>query len=185
MMTTLYLIRHAQQNWDRVTPDEKWPLTLLGREQAQSLVLRLKKLNPDSLWCSDTERATQTFRPFARSEGLVLNRHKDLRERPLTWPPPPLDEMKEHYRRGWEDFDYVLPKGESNKQAQIRFMRGLDMIALREGQSKVAVCAHGNVIALAVHATLGEWTDESLDYCGGRTLEFNGKSWSYAGDLPF
>lgn len=64
----------------------------------------------------------------------------------------------------------------------MRFMGALKMIAQREGKSRVVVCVHGNVIALAVHATLGEWTDNPLGYCEGRVVEFKGSNWSYGGD---
>ena len=40
-MIIFHLIRHAQQDWDRETPDAGWPLTPLGREQAADLVEEL------------------------------------------------------------------------------------------------------------------------------------------------
>lgn len=182
-MTTLYLIRHAQQDWDRVTPDEKWPLTPLGHEQAKTLATQLKLLQPNGLWRSKTLRASQTLQPFIECAGMQLNHHADLRERRLTWPPPPMDEMVEHYRKSWADLDYVLPDGESNREAQSRFMAALHTIVSQESESPIVVCALGNVIALAVHATLGFWDERPIDYCEGFTLKFDCGEWKYAGEL--
>jgi 2,3-bisphosphoglycerate-dependent phosphoglycerate mutase len=180
-MIVLHLVRHAQQDWDRETPDAEWPLTPLGREQAASLVEKLACLRPDSLWCSETLRAFQTIQPFAEHSGLRVNRHHDLGERRLTWPPPPMDEMKEHYRRGWEDLDYCLPDGESNREGQTRFMAALRFIVEREGATgsdrSVVVCAHGNVIALAEHAATGSFGSTSLGYCERRMLTLRPDGW--------
>ena len=187
-MIVLYLVRHAQQDWDRKTPDEEWPLRPLGREQAAGLVEELASLRPDSLWCSETLRALQTIQPFAEHSGLRVSRNRDLGERRLTWPLPPMDEMKEHYRRGWEDLDYALPNGESNREAQTRFMAALQIIVDREGTAGpdgfVVVCAHGNVIALAEHAATGSFGSTSLGYCEGRTLTLGPDGWQLLGGLP-
>lgn len=94
-MIVLHLLRHAQQDWDRDTPDAEWPLTPMGREQASSLVERLTNLSPDSLWCSVTQRAFQTIQPYVEFSGLSVKRLSDLGERRLTWPLPAIDEMQE------------------------------------------------------------------------------------------
>jgi 2,3-bisphosphoglycerate-dependent phosphoglycerate mutase len=180
-MIVLHLIRHAQQDWNRETPDAEWPLTPLGRDQAAELVERLVSLRPDSLWCSETLRAFQTIQPFAEHSGLPVNRHSDLGERRLSWPLPPMDEMEEHYRRGWEDLDYALPNAESNREGQIRFMAALRMIVDKEcgegSDRSVVVCAHGNIIALAEHVATGSFGNTSLDYCESRTLTLKPEGW--------
>jgi len=184
-MIVLYLIRHAQQDWNRETPDAEWPLTSLGRDQATNLVEELANLLPHSLWCSETLRSFQTIQPYAEYSGLSVNRHHDLGERRLAWPLPPMDEMKEHYRRGWEDLDYALPNGESNREGQSRFMAALRHIVDRESKEgpdrSVVVCAHGNVIALAEHAATGSFGNTSLDYCESRRLTLKHDGWHLLG----
>jgi 2,3-bisphosphoglycerate-dependent phosphoglycerate mutase len=181
-MIVVHLIRHAQQAWDRDTPDSEWPLTPLGREQAECLAEELANLSPDSLWCSETLRAFQTIQPFAERSGLHVSRHRDLGERRLTWPLPPTDEMLEHYRRGWQDLDYALPNGESNREGQARFMAALSFIVEQEKRAGpdrlVVVCAHGNVIALAEHAVTGSFGNTSLGYCETRTLTLGANGWN-------
>ena len=180
-MIVLHLLRHAQQAWDRETPDVDWPLTLTGRKQAAELVDELAKLRPDSLWCSETQRAFQTIQPYAEYMGLSVRRLRDLGERRLTWPLPGIDEMQEHYRRGWEDLDYTLVNGESNREGQARFMEALYKIVEQESVEEqnrcVVVCAHGNVIALAEHAATGTFGDTSLGFCEFRTLTLGPNGW--------
>ena len=180
-MITLHLLRHAQQDWDRETPDAQWPLTPLGRQQAASLVDVLGELGPDSLWCSETQRAVQTIQPYAEYSGLGVNRLQGLGERRLTWPLPAMEEMQEHYRKGWEDLDYVLEHGESNRQGQVRFMAALRSIVAHEealGPNRcVVVCAHGNVIALVEHAATGSFGSTSLGFCEIRTLTLRPDGW--------
>lgn len=180
-MIVLHLLRHAQQDWDRKTPDAQWPLTPMGRQQAAALVDELAGLRPDSLWCSETQRAFQTIEPYAEQSGLCVRRLRDLGERKLTWPLPAMDEMQEHYRRGWEDLDYALDNGESNREGQARFMAALRTIVAHEsveGQNRcVVVCAHGNVIALAEHAATGSFGNTSLGFCEFRTLTLSPDGW--------
>ncbi len=187
-MIALHLFRHAQQDWNRETLDEEWPLTPLGHKQAADLIEELASLDPDSLWCSETLRAFQTIQPFAEHSELQVNRHSDLGERRLSWPLPPMDEMKEHYRRGWGDLDYALPNGESNREGQVRFMKALRVIVdleSREGLDRsVVVCAHGNIIALAEHAATGSFGNTSLDYCESRTLTLDSDGWHLLNGQP-
>ena len=180
-MITLHLVRHAQQDWNRETPDAEWPLTSLGQEQALNLIETLISLRPDSLWCSKTQRAFQTIEPYARHAGLNINQHPGLGERRLTWPLPPMEEMKEHYSRGWEYLDYCLPQGESNREGQIRFMSALQHIveaeSLKGKDRNIVICAHGNVIALAEHAARGRIGNTNLGYCERRSLALGSDGW--------
>ena len=180
-MIVLHLLRHAQQDWDRETPDAEWPLTPTGRKQAADLVDELAELRPDSLWCSETQRAFQTIQTYAEYAGLTVRRLRDLGERRLTWPLPAMDEMQEHYRKGWEDLDYTLVNGESNREGQARFMAALHTIVDQEsveGPNRcVVVCAHGNVIALAEHAATGSFGDTSLGFCEFRSLTSGPDGW--------
>ena len=107
-------------------------MTPTGRKQAASLVKELAALRPDSLWCSETQRAFQTIQPYAQYSGLTVRRLRDLSERRLTWPLPSMDDMQEHYRRGWENLGYALENGESNREGQARFMAALCTIVTLE-----------------------------------------------------
>jgi hypothetical protein len=50
------------------------------------------------------------------------------------------------------DFDYVLPGGESSRQAQHRVLRVLDEVRTRHNTGTIVVASHGNLITLALHA---------------------------------
>ena len=92
-----------------------------------------------------------------------------------------MEEMKEHYRRGWENLDYSLPQGESNREGQIRFISTLEHIVeaecLKGKDRNVVICAHGNVIALAEHVARGTFGNTNLGYCERRSLTLGSDGW--------
>ncbi len=124
-MAIFYLMRHAEQNWDRVVAEQNWPLTAQGRKQAEAVVEQLMKLGIGSVYTSTAERARATVRPFCESARLEAKEDKRLCERILAPVPPPDDEMARHYAASWRDLNYKLPDGESNLEAQERFLRAL------------------------------------------------------------
>jgi 2,3-bisphosphoglycerate-dependent phosphoglycerate mutase len=91
----------------------------------------------------------QTVEPLADTLGVAITMVGDLRERLLA--PGPLTDWLKHCRRGWDDFDFALPGGESSHVAQRRVVNALDLIALRHPGETVAVSSHGNLIALALN----------------------------------
>jgi 2,3-bisphosphoglycerate-dependent phosphoglycerate mutase len=74
----------------------------------------------------------------------------DLRERLLA--PNLNDDWQIHMQRAWHDFDYVLPGGESSRQAQYRVLRVLDELRTSHETGNIVAASHGNLIALALHA---------------------------------
>jgi len=178
MDTTLFLMRHAELRWDGETPNHAWPLTELGQRQAESIVPKLSELALDAVYASPMERAQATVAPFCGQSGLPLRVEKGLEEREITWPPPASQATVE---AGWADLDFKVAGFESNREAQDRFMAALSAIVARHPGERVLVCAHGNVIALALHRVLGslEASDRQIEYCGVRRLRAVGESWRY------
>ena len=174
-------MRHAELKWDRVTPNRAWPLTPRGETQARSIVSRLLELDIRVVYSSPMERARATVAPFCSETGLVPRTETDLQEREVCWPPPPDEELVELFRKGWRDFDYKLPGFESNREAQLRFMATLREIVARHEGERVLVCAHGNVIALALHHIVGSIDEGELqiEYCGVRCLRVQRQRWRY------
>jgi 2,3-bisphosphoglycerate-dependent phosphoglycerate mutase len=86
--------------------------------------------------------------PLAAALGLTVGIVDDLRERLLS--PGDLPDWEEHCRRGWADFAYALPGGESSHEAQVRVGAALDLLAERHRGETIAVASHGNLIALAL-----------------------------------
>lgn len=174
-------MRHAELAWDRVTPNRAWPLTSRGRRQARSIVSRLVELDIHVVYSSSMERARATVVPFCSRTGLTLRTEEDLQEREVCWPPPADEEIAELFRKGWLDFDYRVPGFESNREAQLRFMASLEAIVARHQGERILVCAHGNVIALALHHVLGsiDVSEIQIEYCGVRRLRVERQRWHY------
>ncbi len=85
--------------------------------------------------------------------------------------------MARHYAASWRDLNYKLLDGESNLEAQERFLRALqEFEAFEPEDGVVLVCAHGNVIALALLRALPDVVPESrsLRHCEIRRLEISG-----------
>ncbi|MEM7077068.1 MAG: histidine phosphatase family protein [Pseudomonadota bacterium] len=148
----LVLIRHAASAPAPDLAEPLWPLSEEGDAQAQALatLLSARGVDPDCvvrLVSSPYLRALQTLRPLANRLGLPLYQHRDLAERRLS--SLRLDDWRAQLARTWKDFDYVLPGGESSRACQNRVCSALQQIAQQHADhDTVAVCSHGNAIAL-------------------------------------
>ena len=64
-LTRLWLVRHAQSAPDKSRPEPEWPLSEVGRRQAEALVPVLKAIGVNRLASSPYRRAIDTLGPFA------------------------------------------------------------------------------------------------------------------------
>jgi broad specificity phosphatase PhoE len=144
---TLYLIRHAQAQ-PTALPAETWPLSDLGRQQAQKLA-ELPFWQVVHVICTSAEpKAIQTAQIIATQRDLPIEPSFDLRE----WRRPGVLVGKDEYQaivrqafanpaasvNGWE------PAGE----AQTRIMVAIErLLMLHEGQT-LAVISHSLVLTL-------------------------------------
>jgi 2,3-bisphosphoglycerate-dependent phosphoglycerate mutase len=102
------------------------------------------------VYSSPYPRALQTVEPLAAALGVTVTLVPDLCERLLA--PGPLPDWLEHCHRGWNDFDYALPGGETSRTAQRRMASALSLLAAKHPGETIAVASHGNLIALALNA---------------------------------
>ena len=150
MIRTLYLVRHAQSHPSRDLPTAKWPLSELGMIQANQLIDVLNPLGIDQVFSSPYLRCLQTIGPFARSAGLPIERRTDLREVDII--NSLRTDFSDIWQRAWEDFSFALPDCESHGEAQKRFLAAVGSILLESSGKTIAICAHGAVIGLLLHA---------------------------------
>ena len=119
LISTIYLLRHAESAPDRGLPESDWPLSTRGEAQAQALIPVLKQLEIERIVSSPYLRAQRTVEPFARKAGLKIFIEPDLRERKLA---QGIDEdWMTLIRRAWADLSYCAPGGESGLDCQMRF----------------------------------------------------------------
>jgi 2,3-bisphosphoglycerate-dependent phosphoglycerate mutase len=139
----LLLIRHAQSRPSADIPDEDWPLTALGEQQAEALVPLLRTFPICAVFSSPYRRAMATVRSFAKAAGLPIPVEPDLRERCLS---PAWVEDWEVIADLIHDLHCRLPGGESAQEARERFEQALARIAGRYPGQTVAIATHGAVI---------------------------------------
>jgi probable phosphomutase (TIGR03848 family) len=158
-LTTLILIRHAQNDWVRTgrlagwTPDVH--LNEEGIEQAKALGRRLAHVNLKAVYSSPLERAVETAH-------LVLSHHPDLDlqiEEGVgevdfgSWTGERLRKVSR--TRLWKvvqryPSDARFPSGESIHQMQFRVVSTLGKLAARHPDGPLAIVSHSDVLKAAV-----------------------------------
>jgi broad specificity phosphatase PhoE len=157
-MTTVYLARHGESDWN---VERRWqghtdrPLTDRGREQAGRLAERLADIELDAIYASDLRRAWETAEAIARPRGLAVVRVPELREVHVgSWSGLTRDECAERFPdafarwqaggSGWDDGESYEAMGERTVAAMLR-------LAAEHPDGAILVVSHGGPIR-AVHA---------------------------------
>lgn len=147
------LVRHAQAEpvgTAGYTADDV-PLTAAGRTAAIELAQELDAFELTAIYSSPYARSVATLEPLARRRGLEIQVLPDLRERRLS--PEPHDEWRTTLEHAWADADFVLPGGESGRDAQRRAIGILDLVRLRHSDGgRLVLGSHGNLISLILQA---------------------------------
>jgi len=159
-MTTVYLARHGESDWN---VERRWqghtdrPLTDRGREQAGRLAERLADIELDAIYASDLRRAWETAEAVARPRGLEVVRVPELREVHVgSWSGLTREEAEssdpDGYAR-WTSGESGWSGGETYDQMHHRVVAALERVAAaHEGGTIVAVAHGGAVRAGACHA---------------------------------
>jgi 2,3-bisphosphoglycerate-dependent phosphoglycerate mutase len=145
-----FVIRHAESLPDRNVPENEWALSVTGREQARALCAKMFDLGVKRIYSSPYSRAVATVRPLAEALGIDLEIRNDLRERRLAM--GEIDNWREELEKTWLDFDYSLPTGESSRVCQQRVQACVLDILRTTDTSRIAICSHGNAIALLLNS---------------------------------
>jgi broad specificity phosphatase PhoE len=174
----IYLIRHAEYDWDN-QPSPLKGLTPLGMQQAQLTASRLRSIPATTLFSSDLTRAVETAEIIGgKLEGVPYMKRKDLRECFLA--SPTFVNVPEE----------LIQAGE--KQAEAAFVRYL--CPTRHDDKTEVIVSHGNLIRYLASRVLGGAPDSWLRMrtlnCGITeiVIESDGRMWlvSYndVGHLP-
>jgi broad specificity phosphatase PhoE len=165
-MTTLFLVRHGQTDWNL---EGRWqghadpPLNELGRDQARALAESLPGWELDAIWSSDLARTRETAEIVGDRVGVAVRFDPRLREVDVgEWSGLTTAEVERLYpgglerrrvgQTGWES-------GESYEAMGARVVDGLHAIAGAEPTGRVLVVTHGGPISAVWRACGGSLAD--------------------------
>jgi len=152
-VTTIYLARHGESDWNaanRFQGHSDRPLTDLGREQARGLADLVAAENVEAIYASPLSRALETARIVAARTGLGVVVDEGLREVDTgSWSGLSRAEVRERYPEGfqrwitggagWED-------GESYEEMAERVLAAVNRIAAAHPGGRVLLVSHGGPI---------------------------------------
>ena len=191
MKTRFIVVRHGETRWNverRIQGHGDSPLTGTGMRQAEAIARRLAREHFDALVASDLPRAMQTAQAIAAACGLPIRADARLRERNfgagegMTY-----DEIN----RAWPDAfsltretdaDFAIPGGESRRQFHERIREAFLALAREHEGRRVAVVAHGGVLAAlyrAIHdIPVGKPHKIPISNASYNAVAFAADSWS-------
>lgn len=165
-MTTLYLIRHAENDFMRQRKLAGWlpgvHLNDRGRAQAEALVPLFQGVHLDALYSSPLERTMETAAPLARAHHMAVLRRAGLGETRFgRWEGQSISRLRR--LKLWSQVQtapslVTFPEGESLRETQARILGELERILSRHSGA-VACFSHADPIRLALAYFLGQPLD--------------------------
>ena len=162
-MSTWYLVRHGETEWNRTGRMQGHtgvPLSAEGRRQATLLAERLRRVDFTAVYCSDLPRAAETAGIIAAGRDLAITPDSDLREFSYgEWEGLTLAEVETRHPgtlaeriEAGGNLGWTAPGGESALDAIRRVRRFTTRASESLGaRENILVVAHGgSVRALAV-----------------------------------
>lgn len=183
-MTRLILIRHGQSeaNFKRICAGQSdYPLTELGRKQAEAAGEALKSTKIDAVYSSDLSRAYDTGMAVAKHHGLSVT--KDIRLREIhrgIFEGQPLAELEKKYPEQYYVLMHNKPfadieGGESTEQVQERVLGGISEIAKKHPDQTVLIAFHATALRYFCAKITGLPKDkitENFPLCGNGALTY-------------
>jgi broad specificity phosphatase PhoE len=155
-MTTLYLVRHGQTDWNlkaRYQGHSDIPLNPTGMKQAAEAVQNLNGIKFGAIYTSDLQRAVKTAEFFAMKTGVPILCDERLREIHLgKWEGMEIPKIKEYFpeeynKRQKNPLFFAPPRGENVRQLAKRIIEVTDEICSRHKDSSVLIVGHGLCLA--------------------------------------
>jgi probable phosphoglycerate mutase len=162
-MTDLYLVRHAQTEYNRLGIVQGQGIDASindrGRVQARLLARRLAEIDVDALYASTLTRSIQTARTIAdhRPRRLPIREEAGLDE--ISWgvlegegPSPEIQARMRAVKEAWRDgkYDRRLEGGESAEEVRRRGRRTVRDIARRHEDGTVVAVVHGRFLRIVL-----------------------------------
>lgn len=155
--TTLLLIRHGQTEWNvlgKYTGQSDIPLNATGRREAELLAKELEKNPPEAIISSDLKRSYETAKIVAAPFNMSVQMDSNLREiNQGVWEGMYFPDIKAKYAaefaaREKDPLTIAPPGGETIGQVRERVLTAVTNILRSYPGKRVAVVAHGLVLAL-------------------------------------
>ncbi len=164
-MTQLYLVRHAQTDWNvegRYQGQVDLPLNAAGRAQAAKLSQELSALAFTAAYSSDLTRARETAEILAAPRGLRVQLDPRLREISLgVWEGQLATEIVSRYPAEWAErqrdpLNARAPGGETVAEVARRTAEAATAIAQAHPAGLVLVVSHGVALATLLCQARGQ-----------------------------
>lgn len=173
MSTTIYLIRHSEPfkvhrgsvrtNETILLENEKSPLSINGEKMAERFANMEEFKNLDMVYSSNYVRAMSTAKYFASVNDLKVNVDDRFNERihgVNSWSELPSNFVIKQF----EDENYKVGFGESQKEVQTRMYEALCDI-LKENQGKrIAIVSHSTAMAFLLKKWCKVYYDKSYTF---------------------
>lgn len=171
MVTTLYVVRHAEAAGNRerfFQGHTDGMISDKGRKQLECLAKRFEEIKIDALYCSPLTRARETAQAVNRAHGLPINTDENLIEIDGgVWEGRPWTELPTLYpeqARLWMQQPWLFhpENGEAMTHVRRRMAQAITDIAARHPGESVAVVSHGCAIRAMLSWAKG-WPIERLN----------------------
>lgn len=158
------MIRHGfsvANNEKKFAGHSDFPLTEIGKKQAERCAEALKDEHIDAIYASDLKRAFSTAIPVALSHGLEIIPHKGLREIYAgSWEGEIFDELVKKYPEDYDLWKTDIGKakctgGESVAELFDRVTGTLSSIAAENEGKTVCIATHATPIRVVTAAAMG------------------------------
>ena len=168
-MTKFIMIRHGfsvANNEKKFAGHSDFPLTDIGKAQAEKCAEALKNEHIDAIYSSDLSRAFETAIPVAKAHGLTVVPHKGLREIFAgEWEGRTFDELEvkfaESYGTWKSDIGHAHPDGgESVAELYDRILTTLGEISKANEGKTVCIATHATPIRAVCTAAKGLSADK-------------------------
>ncbi len=186
-MTGLYLLRHGETKWNRLSKTQGCVDTDLSEEgliQGRKLALRLTSENITAIYTSNLKRAYSTAQIIGQTLNIPINILPDLREMNFgRWEGMDIDSIKKKYydiHRLWisDPRKARIPDAEHLTQVQDRAVKAASGIINSHRGDNIAVVSHGITLKCLIFGLLGmdlkNLSKIRIDNCSITLLKFEG-----------
>ena len=190
-MTTLYLVRHGETDWNRegrVQGHADTPLNATGRAQAKAFASRIVDVALEVAFSSDSRRAYETARIILADRRLPIATMQDLRERFLgRWEGRLVTDLPASEPEAWRAWlerprEWAPHGGETEMELERRVAGALENIVETCKGQRVLVVSHGGAIRTALrHLVRHEVHD--VANCFAHIVEVDGERRTLIGEL--